>query len=365
MYSATSAVVHYVTSGIDAPPLNDDNANSIPDYVEFVGEAADLATNYYRERGFRTIVPDRAGPDARPDIYISRFTPGVFGVTFPGPLASGGTFVVVSNNMDISNEESFDSLYGTVSHELFHDIQSAYFADNDPMLPPWVLEGSAAAMEDRVNPDLLDIVATIQLRNWFVATDQPITEQSYGSQLLWDYLDRLNKQILPAYLDSMGTHPIEEDAQAATRLAAVVKQRTHTSLAVLYQKFAVSIYDDYSDQLLVTRKLTLGKPSSLVGKVAPLAIHYVKLSVTKHAGTLTVKLALRPKLSAQFVYLTQEYAGLALTEHLLQPTLANDGRLRYHLPARIATNRSFVQAALVITNGAANSTAGYTLTTGK
>src|SRR5262245_50464220 len=40
-YAARRAVVHYVVVGIDAPPLNDDDANGVPDYVEHVGAAAD------------------------------------------------------------------------------------------------------------------------------------------------------------------------------------------------------------------------------------------------------------------------------------------------------------------------------------
>ena len=75
-YSSRSVVVHYVVLGIDAPPLNDDDADAVPDYVERVGDAADLALAYYRRRGFPAPRPDVAGPDARPDSYVSRFSPG-------------------------------------------------------------------------------------------------------------------------------------------------------------------------------------------------------------------------------------------------------------------------------------------------
>ena len=52
-YSSARAVVHYVTLGIDAPPLNDDDSDGVPDYVERVGDAADRALAYYESRGFR------------------------------------------------------------------------------------------------------------------------------------------------------------------------------------------------------------------------------------------------------------------------------------------------------------------------
>ena len=59
-YSSGRAVVHYVLVGIDAPPLNDDDADSVPDYVERVGQAADRALTYYERRGFRPPLPTKA-----------------------------------------------------------------------------------------------------------------------------------------------------------------------------------------------------------------------------------------------------------------------------------------------------------------
>ena len=159
-YSSRRAVVHYVVLGIDAPPLNDDDADSVPDYVERVGEAADRALAYYERRGFRRPLPDEAGPDARPDIYVSRFSPGTLGVAFPASRAEGGAFAVVSNNLDPSPERSFGSVYATVAHELFHLVQFSYFRPGtDPAIPTWILEGTAAALETRVNPQLDDLVS--------------------------------------------------------------------------------------------------------------------------------------------------------------------------------------------------------------
>jgi len=67
-YVGTRAVVHYVTTGPDAPPLNDDNANGYPDYVEQVSLAADTALLYYERHGFKLPLADTAGPDTKPDV---------------------------------------------------------------------------------------------------------------------------------------------------------------------------------------------------------------------------------------------------------------------------------------------------------
>ena len=142
IYSSGRAVVHYVALGIDAPPLNDDDSDGVPDYVERVGDAVDRALAYYESRGFRRPLPDDAGPDHRPDIYVSRFAPGMLGVAFPGGRAEGGAFAVVSNNLDPSPERSFASVYATIAHELFHLVQFSYFGPGtDPAIPAWILEG--------------------------------------------------------------------------------------------------------------------------------------------------------------------------------------------------------------------------------
>ena len=99
-HSSQRVVVHYVVLGIDAPPLNDDDADGVPDYVEHVGEAADQALAYFERRGFRLPLPDEGGPDARPDVYVSRFTPGTLGVSFPAVRSERGPFAVVANNLD-------------------------------------------------------------------------------------------------------------------------------------------------------------------------------------------------------------------------------------------------------------------------
>src|SRR6266511_4655878 len=154
-YASQRAVLHYVVLGIDAPPLNDDDADGVPDYVERVGRAADRALAYYERRGFNLPLADKGGPDTRPDLYVSRFAPGTLGVAFPAAAAAGGGFAVVSNNLDPSAERSFASVYATVAHELFHLVQFSYFGPKrDPAIPTWILEGTAAAMESRLYPEL-------------------------------------------------------------------------------------------------------------------------------------------------------------------------------------------------------------------
>ncbi len=197
------AVVHYVVLGISAPPLNDDDADGVPDYVERVGDAADTAIAYYERRGFaRDPARTPAGRTRAPTSTSRASRPGYFGVAFPAADAEGGAFLAVSNALDPSPAQSLGSLYGTVAHELFHLVQFSYF--KPAVDPPARRLGARGARprrwKGRVYPDLEDIVSSLQLRHWFAAPQRSVTEESYGAQLLWQFLDERQPALLPAYL---------------------------------------------------------------------------------------------------------------------------------------------------------------------
>src|SRR6478609_7014699 len=46
VYSSARSALHYVTDGPDAPSLNDDDGDVVPDYGERVAAAADTAIGY-------------------------------------------------------------------------------------------------------------------------------------------------------------------------------------------------------------------------------------------------------------------------------------------------------------------------------
>jgi hypothetical protein len=342
-YSSLRTVVHFVVVGIDAPPLNDDDRDGVPDYVQRVGEAADLALDYYERRGFRLPAPDAGGPDARPDIYVSRFSPGTLGVAFPADRAKGGAFVVVSNNLDPSAERSFASVYATVAHELFHLVQFSYFApDRDPTIPTWILEGTAAALETRVNPELDDLVATLQLRRWFSATERSITAQSYGAQLLWRRLDTEAPRFLHALFARLAARPAAGEGQR--EVASTYARVTGKPFAAAFHGFAVSVAEDYADDL---------EPavSPRYGVLAPLSVRYarVTLPVTGHS-TMTVTLRRVAGTAATLVYRREAaIPGEPPRTRRIAPRVADGGRT---LAFTLAAGRS-TSDVLVLSNGGA------------
>ena len=353
-YSSKRIVVHYVVLGIDAPPLNDDDADGIPDYVEHVGAAADRALAYYERRGFRAPLADEGGPDARPDVYLSRFSPGTLGVAFPAAAAAGGAFAVVANNLDPSAGRSFASVYATVAHELFHLVQFSYFgARTQPSIPTWILEGTASALEARANPRLDDLVSAIQLRRWLSSTRQSITAQSYGAQLLWRRLDASQPRLLPALFRRLAARPAPDDGRGA--VAATYARIAREPFAPAFHRFAVSVAADHGDE--IESALSLGRSATHRAGVAPLAVHYVRLALPRRdAYMLTVTFPRgRGSAAATVTFaLGSDIAGRPphLGRIVAQRT---DGgaTLTFSIPASLRGNARLVRPLLVVSNGGA------------
>jgi len=351
-FSSARAVVHYVVLGSDAPPLNDDDADGVPDYVERVGAAADRAIDYFERRGFRRIAADAGGPDGRPDLYVSLFAPGYLGVALPATRAAGGAFAAVSNRLDPSTGPSFCSLDGTVAHELFHLVQFSYFRPtDDPAIPGWVLEGAAAAMERRVNPELEDTVSGLQLRRWFDDSGRSLTEQTYGSQLLWQYLDDRAAGLVPSYLARLAARP---GRSAAVALADTYRGVAGRPFAPAFARFARQVAGDHGDR--IRPRTTLLPDVRTTARVAPLAIHFDRL--VRPARSLVVRVT-RGRAEVQVVYrLASEYAGNPAVTRTLRPRVVG-GALVFDIPATLRRDARFGPATLVVANADPSRTARY------
>jgi hypothetical protein len=359
-YASRHAVVHYVTSGLSAPPLNDDDGDQVPDYVERVAEAADTAVEYYARRGFARIRPDSGGPDARPDLYVSRFAAGTFGVAIPEAEAEGGAFAAVANSLDPSPAEALGSLYGTVAHELFHLVQFSYFAPGSAVaIPAWTLEGSAAAMERRLHPELGDIVSTLQLRRWFAAPHRSITTQSYGAQLLWADLDRRYPRLLPAYLARLAARPAR--GEGAAELTDTFRRVAGKPFAPVFHTFALAAAAEHGNALTPVRSVSSG---AVRGAVAPLAVHYVRLRLRRGGPATRVRVQPgAPAVRATLVYeLESETAGeLSEIVRAGRQVLAN-GATVFRIPESARRSTRFTRPVLVLSNGAPTRRAPYRLT---
>jgi putative flavoprotein involved in K+ transport len=354
-YPSERVVVHYVALGIDAPPLNDDDGDGVPDYVQLVGRAADRALAYYERRGFRAPLPDEDGPDARPDLYVTRFMPGTLGIAFPSAEATGGPFAVVSNNLDPSAERSFGSVHATVAHELFHLVQFAYFPADDTaaLPPPWILEGTAAALETRVAPELDDLVSTLQLRHWFAATGRSIVSQSYGAQLLWRSLDAQQPRFLPALFARLAAAPAAGDGRDV--VAATYARTAGRPFAQAFHRFAVAVAGDHGE--VIEPAFRLGAVATRTAVVAPLAVHYVRPVLPRAGGyALTVTFPHgRGSASATLTYeLASEVAGGWPSLRRVAGRTSDHGRTTtFAVAAALRADPRLANPLLVVSNGGA------------
>ena len=149
--------IHYATSGTDAPPLTDANANGVPDWVETV--AATFEKVYSIEvAGDVNAMGYQAPPTGgNPyDVYLQNLGGGTLktlGETFSDAAitaTSYSSYIILDN--DFSSAEfgstytSLQLLQVTAAHEFHHAIQYGY----NFFFEDWYAEATSTWMEDEV-----------------------------------------------------------------------------------------------------------------------------------------------------------------------------------------------------------------------
>ena len=135
-------LVHYATTGVDAVPAADADADGTPDFVEAVAGIAEAALDQIVALGFRAPLADGTlGGDARLDIYLQNLVAadGNAGTdSCTGNRCIG--HVIAENDYAGFNYPSVtEGIQSVVPHEIFHLVQNAY-ASGQPST--WT-EGSA------------------------------------------------------------------------------------------------------------------------------------------------------------------------------------------------------------------------------
>ena len=344
------AVVHYVTTGLDAPPLNDDNGDGVPDYVAEVAVAADRALSFYAGRGFRLPLPDTGGPDDRVDIYIEHMpSPDLFGFAIPPAQGKGGSFVVISSRLDQSPKLARGSLDETVAHELFHVIQFAYTPRQ--VLPSWVAEGSASAMEMIVYPTISDEVTSQYLDLWLgqpwrsLYDEHSYCDHCYGGAWWWSFLDSIDHKLLPAYFARLaGDH---RPRAAILDLNAALQARDVGSLADTFGSFAVALYLSGLEPETASPLPLHATPQTTQQRLLGLSIHYIPVRL---AGASTLDIRITAPATARIALALGGRKGRVLQAR---------GGARFHL--RLHRNELHRAPMLILANGQAD-TATYRIT---
>lgn len=157
-------LIHYTTTGSDAPPLADANLNNIPDWVETVAQTfEDVANTYNTLLGWR-LAPTAAG--APYDVYLRNLGPQqLYGQTTstqplpsPGFANAFGSFTEIDNDyLDpvyqnalggplTTAQKALQSLQITAAHEYHHAIQYGY----NFFFDVWYAEATSTWHEDEL-----------------------------------------------------------------------------------------------------------------------------------------------------------------------------------------------------------------------
>jgi outer membrane receptor for ferrienterochelin and colicins len=132
-FGVGSVLVHYATSGVDAPPTADTNTNGVPDFVEEVATTADDALVQLVALGFRRPVDDGGmGGDTRIDFYLRNLQAADGNAsTDTCTTTACSAFATVENDYAGYNYSSItEAIRSVVPHELFHLVQYAYATEH-------------------------------------------------------------------------------------------------------------------------------------------------------------------------------------------------------------------------------------------
>jgi hypothetical protein len=193
--------IHWVTSGRHAPPPADNDQNGIPDQVDRTRAAIGKSWRVIvADGGYRAPLRDTGGPDDRFDVYLSDLgASSLYGVCNPTPAAAGAaasvdataTFCELDNDYRPAQypaQTPLKNLRVTAAHEFFHAVQFAYDALEDG----WMLEGTAAWVEDEVYDNINDNRQYLSASP-LISPGRPLDRTKaglsiYGSWIWWRYL---------------------------------------------------------------------------------------------------------------------------------------------------------------------------------
>jgi hypothetical protein len=222
--------VHWVDRGQDAVPSTDADGDRVPDWVETTQQTLEKAWRSFATAGYEAPLSDESlpshGPDGKVDVYLADVASlGFYGYCPTDSLADGARkavgYCVLDNDYsyDQVSTEPIVALRATAAHELFHLVQFAYDAREDP----WFMEGTATWMEDEVYDSANDnwnYLSTSTLAHPGVPVDFGDDYYPYGAWTWWRFLSEYfgsDKKSAPQVIHRIWDAAVSRDSLSATR----------------------------------------------------------------------------------------------------------------------------------------------------
>jgi hypothetical protein len=202
----------WVARGADAPPLADRNRNRVPDWVEatravFRQVWATEVGAYGYKKPLSDIRSRNHGPNGKLDVYLADIGGrGIYGYCTSDDPRRARAFAVSAYCVlddDFARSQFRSGTYGkqalrvTAAHEFFHAVQFGY----DWLEDRWMMEGTAAWMEDEVYPAINDNLQYLpaspigedlfwlEIDGWDPDSRSPQSSYVYGTWIFWRFLD--------------------------------------------------------------------------------------------------------------------------------------------------------------------------------
>jgi len=193
-------LIHYTTTGTDAPPQIDNDFDGIPDWVETVAQTFESVASEYSRLGWR-LAPTASG--APYDVYLRDLaSQKMYGQTTSsqalpsaGFFNGFGSYMEIDNNFTDSiyqnalsgsqsvNQKALSNLQITAAHEYHHAIQYGYNFYFDI----WYAEASSTWHEDELYDSVNQLYNYIPawFRNSTLAIDTPVDTTTGGGYGRW------------------------------------------------------------------------------------------------------------------------------------------------------------------------------------
>jgi hypothetical protein len=344
--------IHYDTAGPEVVPLQDDDNDSVPDYVERIAVYCDSAyATFVNHLGYYPAPTDNlAGGDDKYDVYLMAIAG--YGVTYPDRPGDSAwndftSYIGIHNNFyfplnpnDDPEGDSIGAQKVTSAHEYFHAVQLAYeydFSDNH-----WLMELSSTWMEEVVFSGVNDNYA--YLPSFFRYPEKAITSTSdiyhmYGA-FVWAAF--LQQKFGPAVMRNIWSYCRYRSSLDAIDSAVAP---FGTNVKHLFPEFSVwnyftgtraipgQYYTDAADYPAIDVDLIFDTPDhdSIQPLHAPegFGCNYIRLTVDSAArGNLELELR-----GAELVRWTLTDIGITATDHTVESIWSdNSFPLRLYIP---------------------------------
>ena len=189
---------HYTTnqSNSDAISTTDSNNNSIPDYIENMGEIFEYIWFYFENTlGYSNPPGDGSlGGSQKYDIFVENLPSNYFAITYTTSFTNASenscaSYIKMRNNYNgtvFQNLTEIENIEITAAHEFFHAIQFSYNCYERF----WLMEATAVWSEDEIYDNINDHYR--YMPSWFQNSSKTIDDESnhmYGSFILFQYID--------------------------------------------------------------------------------------------------------------------------------------------------------------------------------